>query len=70
MENLFVGSFLGSFAEYPSSIALLLAALLLAMTLSPVNGARVRWLLHCLALPIVFALAASPVLVLNSIPFH
>lgn len=44
--------------------------LLLTMTLIPVKGARVRWLLHCLALPIVFALAASPVLVLNSIQFH
>jgi hypothetical protein len=44
--------------------------LLLAMTLFPVKGARVRWLLHCLALPIVFALAASPLLVLNTIQFH
>src|SRR6266480_3937046 len=44
--------------------------LLLAMTLFPVNGAHVRWLLHCLALPIVFALAATPLLVLNSIQFH
>jgi hypothetical protein len=44
--------------------------LLLAMALFPVKGARVRWLLHCLAVPIVFALAASPLLVLNSIQFH
>ena len=44
--------------------------LLLAMTLFPVKGARVRWLLHCLALPIVFALTVSPLLVLNSIQFH
>ncbi len=44
--------------------------LLLAMTLFPVKGARVRWLLHCLALPVVFALAASPLLVLNTIQFH
>jgi hypothetical protein len=44
--------------------------LLLAMALFPVKGARLRWLLHCLALPIVFALAASPLLVLNSIQFH
>ena len=44
--------------------------LLLAMPLFPVKGARVRWLLHCLALPIVFALAASPLLVLNTIQFH
>jgi hypothetical protein len=44
--------------------------LLLAMALFPVKGARVRWLLHCLAVPIVFALAASPLLVLNTIQFH
>jgi hypothetical protein len=44
--------------------------LLLTMTLFPVKGARVRWLLHCLALPIVFVLAVSPVLVLNTIQFH
>lgn len=44
--------------------------LLLAMTLFPVKGARVRWLLHCLALPIVFVLAVSPMLVLNTIQFH
>ena len=46
------------------------APLLLSMTLFPVKGARIRWLLHCLALPIVFVLAASPLLVLNSIQFH
>jgi hypothetical protein len=44
--------------------------LLLTMTLFPVKGARVRWLLHCLALPIVFVLAVSPLLVLNTIQFH
>ena len=44
--------------------------LLLAMPLFPVKGARVRWLLHCLALPIVFVLAVSPLLVLNTIQFH
>ena len=44
--------------------------LLLAMPLFPVKGARVRWLLHCLALPIVFVLAASSLLVLNTIQFH
>ena len=40
------------------------------MALFPVKGARVRWLLHCLALPIVFVLAVSPLLVLNTIQFH
>jgi 4-amino-4-deoxy-L-arabinose transferase-like glycosyltransferase len=44
--------------------------LLLAMALFPVKEARVRSLLHCLALPIVFVLVASPLLVLNSIQFH
>ena len=44
--------------------------LLLAMALFPVKGARVRWLFHCLALPIVFVLALSPLLVLNTIQFH
>jgi hypothetical protein len=44
--------------------------LLLAITLFPVKGARVRWLLHCLAVPVVFTLAASPLLVLNTIQFH
>jgi hypothetical protein len=46
------------------------APLLLAMALFPVKGARVRWFLHCLALPIVFVLAVSPLLVLNTIQFH
>jgi len=40
------------------------------MTLLPVKGTRVRWLLHCLAVPIIFAVAASPLLVLNTIQFH
>ena len=44
--------------------------LLLAMPLFPVKGARVRWLLHCLALPVVFLVAISPLLVLNTIQFH
>jgi hypothetical protein len=39
------------------------------MPLFPVKGARVL-ALHCLALPIVFALTASPLLVLNTIQFH
>jgi hypothetical protein len=44
--------------------------LLLAMALFPVKGARVRWLLHCLAFPIVFVMAVSPLLVLNTIQFQ
>jgi hypothetical protein len=50
--------------------SLFFAPLLVAMALSPAKGERVRWLLHCLALPMVFALAATPLLVLNSIQFH
>ena len=46
------------------------APLLLTMALFPAKGDRLRWLLHCFALPIVFVLAASPLLVLNTIQFH
>jgi hypothetical protein len=50
--------------------SLFFAPLLLAMALFPAKGTHLRWFLHCAALPIVFALAASPVLVLNTIQFH
>jgi hypothetical protein len=50
--------------------SLFFAPLLLAMALFPVRGMRLRWFLHCAAIPIVFLLAASPVLVLNIIQFH
>lgn len=43
------------------------APLLLAMALFPLRGVRWRWLLHCSAIPIVFVIAVSPVLVLNYI---
>src|SRR5213596_678859 len=43
--------------------SLFFAPLLLAMALFPAQGTRLRWFLHCLALPIVFTLAASPTLV-------
>ena len=46
------------------------APLLLAMALFPVRGRRLRWFLHCTAIPVVFLLAASPVLILNTIQFH
>ena len=46
------------------------APLLLAMALFPVRGMRLRWFLHCIAVPVVFVLAASPLLVLNTIQFH
>ncbi|PWT86417.1 MAG: hypothetical protein C5B58_01440 [Acidobacteria bacterium] len=50
--------------------SLFFAPLLLAMPLFPVNGSPVRWFLHCLALLIVFVLAATPLLILNWIQFH
>ena len=46
------------------------APLLLAMALFPSEGRRLRWLLHCVAVMTVFALAASPTLALNTIQFH
>src|SRR5262249_21144762 len=46
------------------------APLLLAMPLSLVKGTRLRWFLHCAATCVVFALAASPMLVWNTIQFH
>jgi len=50
--------------------SVLLAPLLLAMALFPVKGNSLRWFLHCAAVVVVFALVASPVLVMNTIQFH
>jgi hypothetical protein len=50
--------------------SLFFAPLLLAMALFPMRGMRLRWFLHCAAVPIVFLIAASPVLVLNTVEFH
>ena len=49
---------------------LFFAPLLLVMALLPLRGMRWRWFLDCAALPVVFLLAASPVLLLNTIQFH
>src|SRR5215471_8830482 len=49
--------------------SLFFAPLLLVMGMLPTRGMRLRWLLHCAAVPIVFLAAASPILVLNSIEF-
>ena len=51
--------------------SLFFAPLLLAMALLPIRGMRLRWLLHCAAIPVVFVLAASPMLMLehNPVPF-
>jgi hypothetical protein len=46
------------------------APLLLAMALFPAKGAYGRWFLHCAAVCLLFVLAASPVLVFNTINFH
>jgi hypothetical protein len=50
--------------------SVLFAPLLLAMALFPIRGNRLRWFLHCAAVLMVFALVASPVLVMNTIQFH
>jgi hypothetical protein len=61
--------FLGfSFAVRLQSI--FFAPLLLGMAVLPIKGVRLRWFLHCVALPVVFVLTASPVLVFNMIQFH
>jgi 4-amino-4-deoxy-L-arabinose transferase-like glycosyltransferase len=49
--------------------SLFFAPLLLVMAMLPTRGMRLRWLLHCAAVPIVFLTAASPILVLNTIEF-
>ncbi len=50
--------------------SLFFAPLLLAMALFPSHGRRLPWFLHCFAVMTVYALAASPSLVLNTIQFH
>ncbi|PYL70192.1 MAG: hypothetical protein DMF28_00575 [Verrucomicrobia bacterium] len=50
--------------------SLFCAPVLLAMAVFPMRGMRLRWLLHCAALPVAFALAASPALAFNTIQFH
>jgi hypothetical protein len=48
---------------------LFMAPLLIAMALFPVNGSWTRWLMHCCFLLAVFAVAASPYFVLNTLEF-
>jgi 4-amino-4-deoxy-L-arabinose transferase-like glycosyltransferase len=50
--------------------SLFFGPLLLAMACFRLNGSRLRWLLHCAALPVIFMLAASPMLLMNTIQFH
>jgi hypothetical protein len=49
--------------------SLFFAPLLLAMALFPMRGMSWRWFLHCAAIPVAFVLAASPMLILNTIQF-
>ena len=50
--------------------SLFFAPLLSAMPLFPAKGAPLRWFLHCAAVPLVFLVAASPVLILNTVELH
>ena len=63
------GAFLGLSINirFPS---LFFAPLLLTMVIFPVKRMRWRWFGHCFALLVVLILAASPMLVLNTIQFH
>jgi hypothetical protein len=50
--------------------SLFFAPLLLAACFLSNKGMRWRWLIHCAAVSVIYVLAASPVLVLNTIQFH
>jgi hypothetical protein len=50
--------------------SLFFAPLLSAMALLPTQGRRLPWFLHCLLIPVIFILAISPTLVLNTVQFH
>src|SRR4029077_767156 len=50
--------------------SLFFAPVLLAMAMFPIRGMPWRWFLHCAAIPVVFVLAASPMLMLNTVQFH
>jgi hypothetical protein len=51
-------------------IASVFFAPLLLIALFPIKPSHLRWWLHCAAVPIVFLMAATPVLVFNKIEFH
>ena len=46
-----------------------MAPLLVAMALFPANVSRTRWFIHCCLVLVVFALAASPYFILNTLEF-
>jgi hypothetical protein len=68
--KIYLSAFLLGLSLNIRSQSLFFAPLLLAMAAFPVRGMRLRWLLHCALVPLVFTLGASPVLVLNTIQFH
>ena len=45
------------------------APLLIAMALVPASVSRTRWFIHCCSVLVVFALAASPYFILNTLEF-
>jgi hypothetical protein len=49
---------------------LFFAPLLLTMAVFPAKESRLRWFLHCIGVAFAFVIAASPMLVLNTIQFH
>jgi len=49
---------------------LFFAPLLLTMAVFPAKENRLRWFLHCIGVAFAFVIAASPMLVLNTIQFH
>ena len=48
---------------------LFMAPLLIAMALFPANVSRARWFMHCCLAVVVFAVAASPYFILNTLEF-
>ena len=50
--------------------SLFFAPLLLTIAAFPMRGACLRWFFHCAAVLLVFVVAASPTLILNTIQFH
>jgi hypothetical protein len=48
---------------------LFMAPLLIAMALFPVNGSWTKWFMHCCFVLAVFAVAASPYFILNTLAF-
>ena len=69
LEDLRVSRFPRSLPKHPNAVAFL-CPITAGNGFLPGESTRLRWLLHCAALPILFLLAASPGLALNTIEFH